>query len=39
MADGDYERTDARRETIRRLERKLEQWKKIAEAGRDNSDS
>ena len=39
MADGDYERLDARKEMIRRLERKLEQWKKTEEAGRASSDS
>lgn len=40
MADGDYERTAARAEELKRMERKLKEWKKQNEtAGRDSSAS
>ena len=41
MADGDYERTEMRKEAIRRMERQMETWKKARkeEAGPDSSAS
>ncbi len=39
MADGDYERVQARQEELKRLGKKLEEWKKSAAVGRDSSAS
>ena len=41
MADGDYERGEARKEAIKRMERLMASWKKAKSeaAGRDSSDS
>ncbi len=40
MADGDYERTAKRAEELKRMERKIAEWKKQnATAGRDSSAS